>query len=74
VTLEEVLGFWTGATSVPPLGFSREMEIHFVAREQLPVSHTCNMELMLWRGYTDPDRFIDDMYKAVKWGAEFQLV
>ncbi|KAJ8315102.1 hypothetical protein KUTeg_007252 [Tegillarca granosa] len=49
VTLQDVLLFWTGANSVPPLGFDKSFEINFVtaADKRLPVAHTCGMILEL---------------------------
>ena len=41
--LSDVLAFWTGASTIPPHGFSKELEINFVHGDpgRLPVSHTC---------------------------------
>lgn len=76
VTLQEVLAFWTGSCSIPPLGFGKKLEISFVesVQRRLPTAHTCGMVLELWRGYTDPDEFCDDMLKAISWGGGFHLV
>jgi len=74
VTLEEVLAFWTGASSVPPLGFPNKLEVTFGCSKQLPTAHTCGLILCIWRGYSDPDVFCEDMVKAIQWGGGFHLV
>ncbi|MES9881586.1 MAG: hypothetical protein ABW185_11965 [Sedimenticola sp.] len=74
-SLEDVLAFWTGARAVPPLGFPKELEVDFISCEnnQLPVAHTCAMSLELKRGITDPDKFQQDMVKAITWSGGFYL-
>ena len=77
VSLSDVLGFWTGAKRIPPLGFPKEMEVAFVKTEGkklLPAAHTCGMIVRLWEGYSDADIFAADMTKAVRWGGGFHLV
>ncbi|XP_061191725.1 uncharacterized protein LOC133199956 [Saccostrea echinata] len=71
VTLNDLLAFWTGAAEVPPLGFDKRLKIRF--KHQLRVAHTCELEIHLWRGYSDPDNFRDDMVKAIQWGGGFYL-
>lgn len=74
ISLAEVLMFWTGASSVPPMGFDKSLEVDFVtAQRKLPVAHTCGMILELVRGLSDPDLFKADMFKAVKWSGGFHL-
>ena len=60
---------------MPPLGFDQQMKISFIDSEQcrLPVAHTCSLGMELWRGYSDPDDFRDDMIKAIQWGGGFYL-
>ena len=43
ITLEDVLGFITGATHVPPMGFSSTIEIHFI-EGQHPNWNTCYLK------------------------------
>ena len=75
VSLNEVLAFWTGAASIPPLGFDKDLGVSFVSGEirRLPSASTCGMVLQLWRGYTDPDEFSADMVKAIRWSGGFHL-
>lgn len=76
VTLNDVLMFWTGARSVPPMGFDKTLEVDFVTSEggkRLPVAHTCGMVLELVRGCEDPGAFKDDMVKAIQWSGGFHL-
>lgn len=74
VSLQEVLSFWTGASSPPPLGFEKRLQISFGAAKQLPTAHTCSMEMIIWRGYSEPDNFKDDFTKAITWSGGFHLV
>lgn len=73
--MEDVLGFWTGASRPPPLGFSQKPEITFVDSElaRLPVARTCGLVLELARGSTDPADFTASMEKAIKWSGGFHL-
>ena len=66
-TLSDVLAFWTGASTIPPLGFSKELEINFVHGDpgRLPVSHTCGLILELTRGVSDSESFASQMKKAL---------
>lgn len=75
MNLQDVLFFWTGANSVPPLGFDKKFEINFVTttEKKLPVAHTCGMILELARGILDADSFKNDMIKAIKWSGGFHL-
>ncbi|XP_053379941.1 G2/M phase-specific E3 ubiquitin-protein ligase-like [Mercenaria mercenaria] len=74
IALADVLMFWTGASSVPPMGFDKKLEVDFVtADRKLPVAHTCGMVLELVCGLADPDLFKEDMVKAIKWSGGFHL-
>ena len=75
MTLSDVLVFWTGASQIPPLGFDQKMKVCFIdsAKHRLPVAHTCSLVIELWREYSDPDNFRDDMLKAITWGGGFHL-
>ncbi|XP_078325135.1 uncharacterized protein LOC144622722 [Crassostrea virginica] len=55
--LNQLLAFWTGADTIPPLGFHKKLEIKFVEDPALlPVAHTCDLSLELSRGET-PEEF-----------------
>ncbi|XP_053372916.1 G2/M phase-specific E3 ubiquitin-protein ligase-like [Mercenaria mercenaria] len=74
IALADVLMFWTGTSSVPPMGFDKKLEVDFVtADRKLPVAHTCGMVLELVRALADPDLFKEDMGKAIKWSGGFHL-
>lgn len=73
VTFADLLSFWTGASAVPPLGFDKKIEIHFVdGKDRLPVAHTCEMSLELPRGLT-VEELQEKLVKAIQWGGEFHL-
>lgn len=76
VSLSEILAFWTGASAVPPLGFTNQLQINFVHGEptRLPVSRTCGMVLELPRGVTDQVAFAEQMKKAINWTGGFHLI
>ena len=67
VTFPDLLGFWTGARSVPPGGFAdpARLRIEFFTVEpgsrRLPSSSTCGLVLLLPRGVEDPDEFAKTM-------------
>lgn len=75
VALEELLSFWTGANTLPPLGFQNKLEIQFVNSDspRLPKAYTCGLVLELCRGLSDPDLFRQDMVKAITWSGGFHL-
>nr|XP_022346140.1 uncharacterized protein LOC111138457 [Crassostrea virginica] len=53
INLNQLLAFWTGADTIPPLGFHKKLEIKFVEDPALlPVAHTCDLSLELSRGET----------------------
>lgn len=76
VTLSDILAFWTGASSLPPLGFSQQLKINFVqgAPNRLPVGRTCGMVLELPRGADDQKLFAEQMLKAINWSGGFHLI
>nr|XP_034330986.1 uncharacterized protein LOC117690650 [Crassostrea gigas] len=46
INLNMLLAFWTGAETIPPLGFHKKLEIKFVEDPALlPVAHTCDLLL-----------------------------
>lgn len=71
VTLElhHILRFTTGADNIPPLGFSKHIDISFFTpipgNKNYPTSSTCGMELSLPRGVTDESQFCDLMIEAI---------
>ncbi|XP_033759569.1 G2/M phase-specific E3 ubiquitin-protein ligase-like [Pecten maximus] len=71
ISLDKVLSFWTGAASIPPLGFEKSLDVSFGSTKQFPTAHTCALILTIWRGFDDPDEFQDTITKAIKWAGEF---
>ncbi|KAI3356795.1 hypothetical protein L3Q82_003460 [Scortum barcoo] len=41
VTLEDILVFFTGCDNIPPLGFSPEPSLEFIAHSRFPLANTC---------------------------------
>ncbi|XP_078322561.1 G2/M phase-specific E3 ubiquitin-protein ligase-like isoform X1 [Crassostrea virginica] len=73
INLNQLLAFWTGADTIPPLGFHKKLEIKFVEDPALlPVAHTCDLSLELSRGET-PEEFHRKMELAITCGGEFHL-
>ena len=72
-TLSDVLAFWTGASTTPPLGFSKELEINYVHGDpgRLPESHTCWLILELTRGDSDPISFASRKKNTLTWSGGF---
>ena len=82
-TLADVLIFWTGASSPPPLGFEvpsidddrqppgRPLVVTFYNESgRLPYASTCGLQLWLPTGLK-PDEFRDILIRAFKEGTEF---
>ena len=64
--MPEVLAFVTGADTVPPCGFSKDIDIDFYSSEsRLPSVSTCALQLWLPR-VSDPDKISKLMIRAVK--------
>ncbi|XP_061175742.1 G2/M phase-specific E3 ubiquitin-protein ligase-like [Saccostrea echinata] len=73
INLNMLLAFWTGADTIPPLGFHKKLEIKFVEDPaRLPVAHTCDLLLEISRGET-PEEFHRKMELAITCGGEFHL-
>lgn len=73
INLNMLLAFWTGAETIPPLGFHKKLEIKFVEDPALlPVAHTCDLLLEISRGET-PEEFHRKMELAITCGGEFHL-
>lgn len=66
ISLEKVLGFWTGAARPPPLGFPHKPEIAFVDSDVERLRE-------LARGSTDLAVFTEGMRKAITWSGGFHL-
>ena len=47
VSLELILSFATGVTSIPPMGFSKEPSINFSEYDVYPTASTCILQLTL---------------------------
>lgn len=74
INLNMLLAFWTGAETIPPLGFHKKLEIKFVEDPALlPVAHTCDLLLEISRGET-PEEFHRKMELAITCGEEFLLL
>nr|XP_022338895.1 uncharacterized protein LOC111134287 [Crassostrea virginica] len=72
INLNQLLVFWTGADTIPPLGFHKKLEIFVEDPALLPVAHTCDLSLELSRGET-PEEFHRKMELAITCGGEFHL-
>ena len=70
ITLEDVLGFITGATHVPPMGFSSTIEIHFI-EGQHPKSSTCSLHMYLPLDWMDYSNFKTNVIEALVSGYGF---
>ena len=77
ISIEQVLGFWTGATSEPPLGFptpsvmddwngsGRPLTVSFFEEHgRLPYSSTCGLRLWLPMN-VDQDQFLTLMKRSI---------
>jgi len=65
-SLKEVLSFFTGAESVPPLGFERDVEVWFNHESQFPMASTCALQLTLPTLYhNQADLFQEKMVYAL---------
>jgi len=58
--MADILVFWTGASALPPCGFSDMLHIQFYDRPEnearrLPSASTCALILWLPRNVDDPD-------------------
>lgn len=62
VSLKEILAFFTGTDSIPPLGFG-EVTLSF---SKINAASTCAVELTLPSGYTDYDIFAQKCAVAFK--------
>ncbi|XP_071821218.1 uncharacterized protein [Apostichopus japonicus] len=69
VGMHHILRFCTGADSIPPIGFEKQIDISFYTPVEgikpYPTSSTCGLELHLPRGITDADKFARLMTEAI---------
>ena len=67
-TLEDILVFFTGASSVPPLGFDRCLSIVFLHDPTaiLPTASTCALQLRLPTCFVEYASFREHMELALK--------
>ena len=52
VTLEDVLGFFTGANAIPPLCFPVKASLHFNDQNPYPTASICSLFFTLPTKYT----------------------
>ena len=57
LTLDDILVFATGASSIPPTGFFPSPEIQFHSTSPLPVANTCGVTLHLPLGTQEYEVF-----------------
>jgi len=73
--LSDILSFWTGADSIPPIGFSHNLSVQFYSQEpkqrRLPSASTCSMVLWLPRNVGEPDTLWDLLTDAIRMSAGF---
>ena len=62
-----ILAFVTGATSIPPMGFDRDLTIRFISEKTrtLPIASTCSLVLWLPTALVDYDMFKERMNFAL---------
>ncbi|KAJ8030948.1 G2/M phase-specific E3 ubiquitin-protein ligase [Holothuria leucospilota] len=69
IALHHILRFCTGADAIPPLGFDKQVDIHFFSVtpgvKPLPTASTCGLELHLPRGMDEADEFTKMMIEAI---------
>ena len=67
-TLEDILVFFTGTSSVPPLGFDRRPSIVFLHDPTaiLPTASTCALQLRLPTCFKEYTSFREHMELALK--------
>ena len=67
ITLPQILAFVTGADSIPPVGFMKDLVIIFSRDKSrlLPVSSTCNLSLTLSTGLVEYKEFQRNMDMAI---------
>jgi len=73
--LADILSFWTGADSIPPIGFAHKLHLQFYSQERserrLPSASTCAMVLWLPRNVGEPDTLWKLLTDAVSMSAGF---
>jgi HECT-domain (ubiquitin-transferase) len=75
ISFEDLLTFWTGAASVPPIGFDKMPTLDFFTRIQgerrFPTASTCGLVLFLPRGVVDSDELLELLVFGVQNTAGF---
>jgi len=74
--MADILVFWTGASALPPCGFSDMLHIQFYDRPEnearrLPLASTCALILWLPRNVDDPDVLWQLILDAISLSAGF---
>ena len=57
VTLKCILQFFTGAETLPPMGFSYDPELNFNGTNMYPTASTCAVQLTLPTRYSTYENF-----------------
>ena len=74
VHVEDVLIFFSGAASIPPLGFDTQPALHFNPKSWHPTASTCALTLTFQTKYHDNYAdFKSNMNKAPTWHGGFGL-
>ena len=74
VSVEDVLIFFSGAASIPPLRFDTEPALYFNPKSWYPTASTCAVTLTLPTKYHDNYAdFRSNMTKALAWHGGFGL-
>ena len=68
-----ILAFFTGADSIPPLGYS-SVVLNFNAKNHYPTASTCALELTLPTKYTNYEQFKRQMDVALSMHGGFGLL
>ena len=66
VTLEDVLAFFTGSGTVPPMGFPMAASLHFNEQNPYPTVSTCSLSLTLPTKYSTYSDFKNNFLFAIQ--------
>ncbi len=74
ISLKIILAFFSGADTVPPLGFGKEATLSFNPTNPYPTASTCALELTLPTKYTKYEEFKRQLDVAFSMHGGFGLV
>ena len=74
VSMKMVLAFFSGADSIPPLGYGRPATLNFNATNPYPTASTCSIELTLPTKYANFEAFKKAMDIGLSMHGGFGLI